>query len=326
MTHRPFRAASTAALAAAVLGLLAGCGGPKGFYAGAAQQQQQRAAEEAAMQATAGSGGGTGDASLDTPATYERLIAQMQGQKLWFASLAHIDAMEQRWGPSPASMRLRADALRHTGQPAPSRAMYEKLIGTPHEAAGYHGLGLLAGAEGDYARAVQMLQQAQRLRPTDALLLSDLGYAQLHAGRIDEARVPLLQAMQLQPDEVQVQVNLALYLQANRQTEQADALMETHALPDSTREAVRTEARRIRPRAANPLAAAPSSAPTAPAAAPLALQASRWAGPRRIHIGIRAVNGEAASAGPATTPADTPATPATAPAGPAPAETPAARP
>lgn len=291
--------AACAALAASLL-LVTGCSGPKGFYAAAAAQQRAATvAETPAAETTAGSTEG----AANTQATYQNLVEQMQQQKLWFASLAHIDALEQRWGVTPASIRLRADALRHTGQGAESRAMYARLLDTPLAGAGYHGLGLLAGAEADYPRAVQMLQRAQRYKPTDALLLSDLGYAQLRAGHIGEARVPLMQALQLKPDSAQVQVNLALYLQASRQVEQADALMEAHKLPEATREAVRETARQLVPRATNPAAAGDTRAasaaaiPAAQAEPPLSLQASRSTGVRRIHIGIRSLDATAAAEG-----------------------------
>jgi Flp pilus assembly protein TadD len=204
-------ACTAAALAALALG---GCGALKDQYA-ASNDAQQRAVFEAAADTKAG-------AAIDTKATYLRLVEQMQNEGLWFASLAHIDALEQRWGVSPESTRARADALRQTGQAAPSEAAYKRLMGTPLESAGYRGLGLLAGARGSYAEAVQLFKQAQRQTPTDALLLSDLGYASLRAGQIADARLPLMQALQLSPNNTQAQANLALYLEATDQSEQAN--------------------------------------------------------------------------------------------------------
>ncbi len=171
---------------------LAGCAGPKGQYLAAADAQQRMAAETTATQKSA--------ASIDTQSTYLKLVEQMQTDGLWFASLAHIDALEQRWGVSPESSRMRADALRQTGESSRSEDTYKRLIGTPLEAAGYHGLGLLAGARGDYAEAVRLLKEAQRRNPTDAVLLSDLGYASLRAGLVAEARLPLMQALQLRSE------------------------------------------------------------------------------------------------------------------------------
>ncbi|MCY1238837.1 hypothetical protein D9M72_515950 [compost metagenome] len=202
--------------------------------------------------------------------------------------------MEQRWGITPDSTRVRADALRQTGQAEPAEAAYKRLLNTPQESAGYRGLGLLAGARGHYAEAVQLFKQAQRRTPTDALLLSDLGYASLRAGQLEEARLPLMQALQLQPDSKQAQANVALYLEATHQQEQATALMDVNRMPEATRAAVRAAASQMR--AAGNSTALPASATTTASAStitspgvpttprndassiPLALKPTRWAG------------------------------------------------
>jgi Flp pilus assembly protein TadD len=256
------------ALSAAILAL-AGCAGPKGQYPAAAEAQQRMAAEAAATQKNS--------ASIDTAATYLKLVEQMQLDGLWFASLAHIDALEQRWGVSPESSRMRADALRQTGEGASSEAAYKRLIGTPLEGAGYHGLGLLAGARGDYPQAIALLKEAQRRNPTDAVLLSDLGYASLRAGLVEQARLPLMQALQLRSDNPQAQANLALYLEVTQQKAQADALMDAHRMSPETRAAIRESARQL---GSAPLASVqPAPRPASAAddnAIPLRLKAARW--------------------------------------------------
>lgn len=267
------RVAWTSVTAGLVLAV-SGCAATKDHYA-AGEDAQQRQAFEAASEMKTG-------ANIDTQATYLKVVGQMQQQGLWFASLAHIDALEQRWGITPDSTRVRADALRQTGQAEPSEAAYKRLLNTPQESAGYRGLGLLAGARGHYAEAVQLFKQAQRRTPTDALLLSDLGYASLRAGQLEEARLPLMQALQLQPDSKQAQANVALYLEATHQPEQATALMDANRMPEATRAAVRAAALQMRATAGNSAASAPASAklprdePMAPL--PLALKPTRWAG------------------------------------------------
>lgn len=265
---------------------VSGCAATKDHYA-AGEDAQQRQAFEAASESKTG-------ANIDTQATYLKVVGQMQQQGLWFASLAHIDALEQRWGITPDSTRVRADALRQTGQSEPAEAAYKRLLATPQESAGYRGLGLLAGARGHYTEAVQLFKQAQRRTPTDALLLSDLGYASLRAGQLEEARLPLMQALQLQPDSKQAQANVALYLEATHQQEQAVALMDANRMPETTRAAVRAAALQMRA-AGNSTAWPSSAANTAPASAtasngtsttlrdeptsiPLALKPTRWAG------------------------------------------------
>ncbi|MBT2336770.1 hypothetical protein J7E49_23050 [Variovorax paradoxus] len=271
MRSRAARRPLACAFAAAAVLAFTGCAGLKDQYAASADAQQRMAAE-AAADTKAG-------ASVDTQATYLKLVEQMQKEELWFASLAHIDALEQRWGVSPESTRVRADALRQTGQAAPAEAAYKRLLGTPLASAGYRGLGLLAGMRGSYAEAVQLLMQAQHRTPTDALLLSDLGYAHLRAGQIEEARLPLMQALQLRPDSTQAQANLALYLEVTNQRDQATALMDANRMSETTRRAVREAALQMRAPGglAAPVAAATSASTRGePIVAPLALKPSRW--------------------------------------------------
>ncbi len=285
-SHRAARMLTFGAIMASAL-FVSGCNLLKdtsSSYVASANAQERAAAEASAETKSS--------ANIDSKATYLKLVEQMQKDGLWFASLAHIDALEQRWGVSPESTRVRADALRQTDQAALSEQAYKRLIGTPLESAGYRGLGLLAGARGSYAEAVQFLGKARRQTPTDALLLSDLGYASLRAGQIEEARLPLMQALQLRPDSTQAQSNLALYLEVTGQREQADRLMEVNRMPAASRAAVREAAQQMRAGGNQPLAAT-GAAPVVTALRPLAstpqpvrddtvppplmLKASRWA-------------------------------------------------
>lgn len=185
--------------------------------------------------------------SLDNQPTYLSLVRQMQGNGMWFASLAHIDALEQRWGVTTETRLLRADALRQTGQQAASTALYEKLLDTPERAAAYRGLGLLAGAGNDYTRAAEMFEKARQVLPADGLLLSDLGYALLRARRFDAARLPVLQAAQLQPANPKVRSNLALYLLTQGQADQARQVMDEARFNATTRQAIEQQAQELAP-------------------------------------------------------------------------------
>lgn len=272
-----------AALAVAGLALLAACGAPKTHYPPAAQAQEQQRAAEAAPAAEA-----------DPSATHQRLIEQMQREGLWYASLAHIDALEQRVGASSAVLRLRGDALRQTGQATASRQAYEALIKAPDAtdaAAGLHGMGLLAGAEGDFARAAQWMEQARQRTPTDPRLLGDLGYAHLRAGQIEGARVPLMQAAQLRPADARLQMNLAAWMLVKGDEAQASRILDAAGANAATREAVVQTARLAAQQArAGATAPAPTAAVAAAAAAgdaSLALRSSAWQEARRVHIGVR---------------------------------------
>lgn len=181
----------------------------------------------------------------ESASSYLGVITQMQKEGLWFASLAHIDAMEKQWKVSDHSRLLRADALRQTGQQEHSAALYKHLLGSAYAARALHGLGLLAAAEGQFELAVSHFQAAQKQAPTDALLLNDLGYALLQTARGFDAGLPLKQAAQLQPKNVRIQSNLALYLVVFGSAEEALAWMNQTAMSKEQRLRVLERARTV---------------------------------------------------------------------------------
>ncbi|MEK6354516.1 MAG: tetratricopeptide repeat protein [Burkholderia cenocepacia] len=181
----------------------------------------------------------------DTPGMYLGLIQRMQAQGLYYASLAHIDAYDKTYGVMPESILLRADALRMTDQPAASAAVYAQLLKTPLAARGYRGLGLLAGAAGDFDRAVQALTQASELAPTDPSLLSDLAYAKLRSGDVVGARVPLMKAAELDQRNPKIVSNLALYLFAAGRAQDAQRLMNQQHLSTEIRKDINDDAAKI---------------------------------------------------------------------------------
>jgi Flp pilus assembly protein TadD len=226
--------AKRAGVAAAVL-LLGACASKDSGY-GVSAQTERAALLQAADQK---------QAVPDTPAMYLGLIQRMQTQGLYYASLAHIDAYDKQYGASPDSILLRADALRMTDQPAASAAAYTQLLKTPLAARGYRGLGLLAGAAGDFERAVQALAQASELAPTDASVQSDLAYALLRSGDVVGARVPLMKAAELDQRNPKIVSNLALYLLAAGRAQDAQRLMTQQRLPADIRNDINSDAARV---------------------------------------------------------------------------------
>ncbi|NYH21530.1 tetratricopeptide repeat protein [Paraburkholderia bryophila] len=219
----------------AVCALLAACASKDLAGYGVGPQAERAAMAQRANQ----------DPKPDTPGVYLGLIDQMQAQGLYFASLAHIDAYEKQYGVSPDTNLLRADALRMTDQPAAAADAYALLLKTPLAARGYRGLGLIAGAAGDFARAAQQLEQAARLEPTDAAILSDLGYARLREGDVNGARVPLMKAGELDQNNPKIVSNVVLYLLANGEQSQALAVMNQQKLTPEVRTAIRSDAAKI---------------------------------------------------------------------------------
>ena len=146
---------------------------------------------------------------------------------------------------TPDTILLRADALRMTAQPAAAAAAYTQLLKTPLAARGYRGLGLLAGGAGDFARAAQELEQAALLAPTDAVTLSDLGYARLRNGDVNGARVPLMKAGELDQNNPKIVSNVVLYLLTNGEQAQALAVMNQQKLAPEVRAAIRRDAVKV---------------------------------------------------------------------------------
>ncbi|MGN1055522.1 MAG: hypothetical protein ACI4QS_02275 [Comamonas sp.] len=182
---------------------------------------------------------------VESEGAYIALIERMQKQGMWFASLAHIDALENRWKPSEDSSILRADALRHAGNLQASTALYEQLLKGRQASRALHGLGLNAAAEQRYAQAVLHLQTAQKLNPTDPALLSDLGFALLHVPGALGAGLPLKQAAQLEPQNPRIQSNLAVYLVLHGESSEASRWMAAHQMTAQQREQVFATAQRI---------------------------------------------------------------------------------
>jgi Flp pilus assembly protein TadD len=232
--------------------LLAGCAAaPESGYGPAFMRPASATARQAADAAAAGTpgSGAAAAASVDTAARYQALIRQMQGRGLWYASLAHVDALELRWGATDDSRLLRADALLQTEQPDAAEPLYHALLASPMAAAAYRGLARVAAARGSPQETVRMFEHARQRMPTDPALLSDLGYALLQAGQVERARVPLLQAAQLQADAPdaapRIFSNLAVYLLLAGKPEEARALAEQRRMPPEVRQAVARQARAL---------------------------------------------------------------------------------
>jgi Flp pilus assembly protein TadD len=205
----------------------------------------------------------------DTPAMYRSLIERMQSQGLFFASLAHISQFELQFGVTPESTLLRARAQRETGQLDQSELAYRSLVGGAMAAPAWHGLGLIAGARGDYAGAAAALAEATRRAPTDAIVLNDYGYALLRAGQVGAAKLPIAQAAELEPANAKIVANLALYLRVTGEVARADAVMERAALAPATRAAVIKLAGTIRGELLSRAAPASESAPLVARHAPV---------------------------------------------------------
>lgn len=200
---------------------------------------------------------------------YLGLIRKMQQDGLYYASLAHIAVYLQRFAGNAEIQLMHADALRETDQGEAAAAIYRQVVATatgPQAAQAHHGLGLLAGRQDDFHGAVSELRAAQGLDPINPRIVSDLGYALMRAGALQEARVPVMQAMELDANSPRTVSNAAVWLLVDDKRAQANALMQKAALPEATRTAIRKEADRIARMARQAPAARPPLKPAALAA------------------------------------------------------------
>ena len=176
---------------------------------------------------------------------YLGLIGKMQQEGMYYASLAHIDAYQQKYGSSTALQVLRADALRETGQDDAALQAYRDLLGTDRAARARHGIGLVLGREGDFMRAAVELRQAAALEPVNAQVANDLGYALMRGGALQDARVPVMQALELDASNPRVISNAVVWMLATGKRSEATAMMQRAAMPEATRTAIRKEADRV---------------------------------------------------------------------------------
>ncbi|HDS1675639.1 TPA: Flp pilus assembly protein TadD [Stenotrophomonas maltophilia] len=205
-------------------------------------------------------------APQDSRNAYLELIARMQQQGAWYASLAHVDAFRQRYGDRPALRLLQADALRETGQTDAAIALYRELSTGPQAAAAAHGLGLIAAHRDDDDGSEQALARATQLEPLNTDYLGDLGYARLRAGQFDQAREPLAKALELSPGNAKATANLALWAVLRGDTATAERLAQQANLNEDSRRGIQQQAEQIRARLQQRQAAAAAREVAAPRA------------------------------------------------------------
>jgi Flp pilus assembly protein TadD len=208
--------------------------------------------------------------ATDNKAMYLDLIRQMQQQGAYYASLAHIDAFRLRYGNPPELQRLQGDALRETGQSKAAAQVYQGMVHGGQAGPAWHGLGLIAARDKRYGEAEKDLLQATRIEPINVTYLNDLGYAQLAAGDIATAHQPLAEAAELEPANIKVVSNLALWASLSDDEPQAEAIMQRANLSPATRGAIRKMAIDMRVPAQTDASAMPSppgnnAAPNIPA-------------------------------------------------------------
>lgn len=148
-------------------------------------------------------------------ALYLEAVRGLIGQGQFYAAIAHIEEDRRVYGDTTELRLLEADARRSLKQNKASEALYRGVLRSagrgPLAGKARHGLGLLY-APVDLNAALVELREASRLRPTDAAIRSDLGFALMQVRRFQEARVELATANELAPDNVAARNNLLILL------------------------------------------------------------------------------------------------------------------
>jgi Flp pilus assembly protein TadD len=179
---------------------------------------------------------------------YLQLVQQMMEKDLFYAALAHLDALGERGKTLPEVRLLRADALRYTGQKEGAREGYFSLLSTHVAGQAHRGLGLLAAEDNKWEESVTHLWQANWLRPTDPTVRNDLGYALLLRGQIEQARVQLATAMELNGKDGPSAVNMVLLLLVEGEEEAAMSLVKEARINEADVAYLRHHAAELRAR------------------------------------------------------------------------------
>ncbi|KPA90161.1 MULTISPECIES: tetratricopeptide repeat protein [Pseudomonas] len=125
-----------------------------------------------------------------------------------YASLANLEGLPD----DLVQVRLRkARILRMLGR-SDAEPLYKGLLGTCLAAEGEHGLGQLAAARNDNATALDHLERAARMAPTDEKIRNDLGVVYLNQRRINDARFEFLTALELKQSDSLAAFNLVTLL------------------------------------------------------------------------------------------------------------------
>ncbi|MGE7992637.1 tetratricopeptide repeat protein [Pseudomonas sp. NPDC089554] len=149
-----------------------------------------------------------GGSSCTKPDADQQLALSMADEMLNegrpHASLAHLEKLPE----SLDQVRLRKAKVSRLLGLAEAEPLYRSLLGGCLAAEAEHGLGQLASARGDDVQALQNLQRAVRLAPTDEKIRNDLGVVLMSLGRHEKARFEFLTALELKDDDPLPAVNL----------------------------------------------------------------------------------------------------------------------
>lgn len=166
------------------------------------------------------------------------LVREMMAQGRYYAALAHIEELQRSGGPREELLLLHAQALAKLGRATESEGEFRQLLAGSFAGEAQHGLGLLYATR-DYRQSLQYLREATRLRPTDANVRNDYGYALLTGGYHRDARLQLATAYELDPVLDKYRNNYVLALLLNKDEAEVARVRQRSEMSEQTLQTLR---------------------------------------------------------------------------------------
>lgn len=148
------------------------------------------------------------------------VVRKLMEQGRLYAALAHLDDLDTQ---ALQARYLRADILRRSERSVEARPIYESLLETCLKGEAHHGLGLIAGRNGQLNNAAAELAQAAQLLPVNARVRNDYGYALLLKGELEPAKREFLTAIELDEEARLAETNLVILLLMQGEQQKAQA-------------------------------------------------------------------------------------------------------
>lgn len=147
------------------------------------------------------------------------------------AALAFLEDYQNRWPQDPRALTLQGRALLSVGDVSGARQSYENALESAQTAEALIGLGRVAALEQDWVVAQTRFAEALELEPANARALNNYGYALLKLGLAEDAYPWLERASELDPNNVQIAVNVMVAAWFSSRREEAERIIASFELP-----------------------------------------------------------------------------------------------
>lgn len=205
-----------------------------------------------------------------TPLSKEQELVLGLSQKMMtsgrlHAALANIELLPHK---VPEARLNKAQILRMLNRPE-AEALYESLLDSCLVASGYHGLAQVAVAEQRHQQALEHLQKAVALAPTNDAMRNDLGVVYLNLRQLEEAQFELVTAIELNEGKPRAAGNLVTLLVYQNRLEQAGKLVSRYQLSPAQYQSAVARARRLQQEDSQLASTSNKAVKRQPAVAPL---------------------------------------------------------